>query len=85
MPGHSPADRPVPPGPRPAVADDVPRCAEELRAALALHGLTFPSLGVDLLSYAGTYAPPVGLVALGNCNVATARALTAVLRKAVAR
>jgi len=85
MPGRSPADRPVPPSPRPAAPDDVPRCAEELRAALALHGLTFPSLGVDLLSYAGTYAPHAGLVALGNCNTATARALTAVLREAVER
>ncbi|EGG49021.1 MULTISPECIES: hypothetical protein [Streptomyces] len=67
---------------RPVRHDHVPRCAEELRAALALHGLTLPSLGVDLLVYAGTYAPPAGLVALGNCNTATARALTAVLRKA---
>jgi hypothetical protein len=85
MSDRSPVTRPARPSRRSAVHDDVPRCAEELRAALALHGLTFPSLGVELLSYAGTYAPPAGLVALGNCNTVTARALTAVLRKAVER
>jgi hypothetical protein len=82
MSDRSPVTRPTR---QSAAPDDVPRCAEELRAALALHGLTFPSLGVELLSYAGAYAPPAGLVALGNCNTATARALTAVLRKAVER
>ncbi|MBT2394782.1 hypothetical protein [Streptomyces sp. ISL-100] len=50
---------------------------EELRAALTEHGITLPSLGRDF----GT--PP--LVILGNCNLATARALTAVLRKAADR
>ncbi|MBT2524285.1 hypothetical protein J7E91_02245 [Streptomyces sp. ISL-99] len=50
---------------------------EELRAALTAHGITLPSLGRDF----GT--PP--LVILGNCNLATARALTAVLRKATDR
>ncbi|MFI0230819.1 hypothetical protein [Streptomyces sp. NPDC017086] len=63
---------------------DVIRCVEELRAALALHGITLPSLRVDLPSFAGTYDPPAGLVTLGNCNTATAQALTAVLRKAAA-
>lgn len=58
------------------------RCVEELRAALALHGITLPSLGLDLPTFAGTYTPPVGLVSLGNCNAATARALTAALRRA---
>ncbi|MFH9677158.1 hypothetical protein ACH4L5_33455 [Streptomyces sp. NPDC017405] len=62
---------------------DVIRCVEELRAALALHGITLPSLRVDLPSFAGTYDPPAGLVTLGNCNTATAQALT-VLRKAAA-
>lgn len=65
--------------------DDTTRCAEDLRAALALHGITLPSLRVDLPSYAGTYTPPAGLITLGNCNTATARALTAILRKAASR
>lgn len=60
----------------------MPRCVEELRAALALHGITLPSLGLDLPTFAGTYTPPAGLVSLGNCNTATARALTAALRRA---
>lgn len=66
-------------------ADDLTHCVEELRAALTLHGITFPSLRVDLPSFAGTYAPPAGLVALGNCNTGTARALAAALRKAAQR
>ncbi|MFD5796195.1 hypothetical protein ACFWIO_22195 [Streptomyces diastatochromogenes] len=70
MPDHSPT------------AYDVTLCVEELRAALALHGITLPSLRVDLPSFAGTYTPPAGLVALGNCNTATAHALAAALRKA---
>ncbi|MCS0605230.1 hypothetical protein NX794_29060 [Streptomyces sp. LP11] len=70
MPDHSPT------------AYDVTLCVEDLRAALALHGITLPSLRVDLPSFAGTYAPPAGLVTLGNCNTATARALASVLKKA---
>ncbi|MFC8099533.1 hypothetical protein [Streptomyces sp. NPDC057363] len=62
--------------------DDMTRCVEELRAALTLHGITLPSLRVDLPTFAGAYAPPAGLVALGNCNTVTARALTAALREA---
>ncbi|MFC5015833.1 hypothetical protein [Streptomyces lienomycini] len=70
----------MPRPPRPQ--DDMTRCVEELRAALALHGITLPSLGLDLPTFAGTYTPPAGLVSLGNCNTATARALTAALRRA---
>ncbi|MCL3993799.1 hypothetical protein [Streptomyces lavenduligriseus] len=55
-------------------------CVEELRAALALHGITLPSLQVDLPSFADSHSP--GLVSLGNCNTTTARALAAALRKA---
>ncbi|MFD8716988.1 MULTISPECIES: hypothetical protein [Streptomyces] len=69
MPEHSPT------------AYDVTLCVEDLRAALAEHGIALPSLRVDLPSFASTYAPPAGLVALGNCNTATARALAAALRK----
>jgi hypothetical protein len=50
---------------------DTTLCVEELREALALHGITLPSLGADILT--------AGLVALGNCNTATA------LRKAADR
>lgn len=71
------------PDPSPT-AYDVTLCVEELRAALDEHGISLPSLRVDLPSFAGTYAPPAGLVALGNCNTATARALATVLRKAAA-
>ncbi|MEU5099882.1 hypothetical protein [Streptomyces sp. NPDC020996] len=63
---------------------DVTLCVENLRTALALHGITLPSLRVDLPSFAGTYSPPAGLVALGNCNTATAHALATALRRTAA-
>ncbi|MFB7914647.1 hypothetical protein [Streptomyces sp. NPDC056061] len=52
-----------------------------LRAALSAHGITLPSLGVDPLTLAW-WEPRTPLVALGNCNVATARRLAEVLRTA---
>ncbi|MFF9477694.1 hypothetical protein [Streptomyces sp. NPDC014733] len=61
--------------------DDIDDCTEELRAALAAHGITLPSLGIDLPSFAGSYSAP--LIALGNCNTATARRLSAALHQAV--
>ncbi|MFG2118376.1 hypothetical protein [Streptomyces sp. NPDC048710] len=72
MPDHSPTTY------------DMTLCVEELRTALALHGITLPSLRMDLPSFAGTYTPPAGLIALGNCNTATARALATALRKTAA-
>ncbi|MFF4950328.1 hypothetical protein ACWC2K_03875 [Streptomyces chattanoogensis] len=60
--------------------DDVHDSAAALHAALQDNGITLPSLGVDLPSFAGRYGVP--LVALGNCNVATARKLAKALRKA---
>lgn len=66
-------------------AYDMTLCVEELRTALAAHGITLPSLRVDLPSLAATYRPPAGLVCLGNCNTATARKLAAVLREAAER
>ncbi|BAU85085.1 hypothetical protein SLA_4197 [Streptomyces laurentii] len=52
-----------------------------LAAALAVHGITLPSLGVDVVTLAGaTVRPP--LVALGNCTVENARRLIEVLKKA---
>ncbi|MEV6568867.1 hypothetical protein [Streptomyces kronopolitis] len=62
--------------------DDVHESAEELRTALKENGITLPSLGVDLPGFAGVYS--VSLVALGNCNAATARRLAEALRKAAA-
>ncbi|MFJ8536266.1 hypothetical protein [Streptomyces sp. NPDC093591] len=56
-------------------------CVEDLRAALEANGITLPSLGVDLPSFASTL-PTRPLIALGNCNQATARALVDALRKA---
>ncbi|MGV9912468.1 hypothetical protein ACWEWD_03145 [Streptomyces tendae] len=71
------------PAPEPgSAAYDMTLCAEALRAALAAHGITLPSLRVDLLTFAGSYRTPGGLIALGNCNLTTARQLTEVLRKA---
>lgn len=64
---------------------DTTLCVEELRAALAAHGITLPSLRVDLPSFAAEYRGPAGLIALGNCNTATARKLAEVLRKAAVR
>ncbi|MFJ7148020.1 hypothetical protein ACIQVT_07450 [Streptomyces sp. NPDC100445] len=69
---------------RSPTAYDVTLCVEELRTALALHDITLPSLRVDLPSFAGGYEPPAGLVVLGSCNTATARALAAALRKTAA-
>ncbi|MET7292133.1 hypothetical protein ABZS79_08315 [Streptomyces griseoloalbus] len=61
--------------------DDTEACVEQLRTALTANGITLPSLAVDLPSFASAYAGPL-LVSLGNCNTATAHALTAALRKA---
>lgn len=61
-------------------ADDVDACVTDLRTALAAHGITLPSIGVEAPAFAAN--PPLPLVALGNCNVDTARRLTAVLRTA---
>ncbi|MDI3405476.1 hypothetical protein QIS96_16815 [Streptomyces sp. B-S-A6] len=60
---------------------DIDNCVAELRTALAAHGITLPSLGVDAPTFAAQL-PIRPLVALGNCNKATARALTDVLNKA---
>ncbi|QES55722.1 hypothetical protein DEJ51_17355 [Streptomyces venezuelae] len=51
-----------------------------LRAALAAHGITLPSLDVHLLSYAGRYDSPP-LITLGNCSAATAQRLAEALAK----
>ncbi|MGW7544484.1 hypothetical protein ACWGKQ_25790 [Streptomyces sp. NPDC054770] len=63
-------------------AYDMTLCAEDLRDALAAHGITFPSLRVDLPSLTASYGTQAGLIALGNCNTTTAQKLAQVLRKA---
>ncbi|MEV6050197.1 ATP-binding protein [Streptomyces sp. NPDC052107] len=70
-----------PPAGRPVNSTfDTTLCVEDLRDALSDHGITLPSLRVDLPSFAGRYQPQAGLVALGNCNTATARKLVRALR-----
>lgn len=51
---------------------------DELREALRAAGVVLPSLGLDPVSCTG--AAPLGLIDLGRCNIATARALAAALR-----
>ncbi|WP_267241727.1 hypothetical protein [Streptomyces sp. PR69] len=60
-------------------ARDADACVESLRAALIAHGILLPSLRLDLPTYASYHVPP--LVALGNCNLATARRLTEALEQ----
>ncbi|GGT99453.1 hypothetical protein [Streptomyces violascens] len=60
--------------------DDMTRCVQELRRALAAHGIILPSLRVDLPSFVSRYPSPSGLVALGNCNTDTALRLAEALR-----
>ncbi|WP_335938058.1 hypothetical protein [Streptomyces sp. PTD5-9] len=69
----------TPPGE--ASGPDVGADVEALREALATHGITLPSLGVDPVTLAGGAGRPQ-LVVLGNCNAATARRLADVLRRA---
>ncbi|MEU7020375.1 hypothetical protein ABZ990_06915 [Streptomyces sp. NPDC046203] len=61
--------------------EDTQAHVEVLGAALAAHGITLPSLGVDVVTLAGTAVRPP-LVALGNCTVGNARRLTEALKKA---
>ncbi|MFF9979620.1 hypothetical protein [Streptomyces erythrochromogenes] len=53
---------------------------DALRAALAAHGITLPSLDLHLPSYAGRYGTPP-LITLGNCSAATAQRIAAALAK----
>ncbi|MFD5427575.1 hypothetical protein [Streptomyces sp. NPDC127084] len=63
---------------------DAEAAVAELRSALALAGVTLPSLRLDLVSYASGNGTRV-LVELGRCNVETARLMTAVLTEATDR
>ncbi|MBV9022680.1 MAG: hypothetical protein JO362_02465 [Streptomycetaceae bacterium] len=57
---------------------DAKKACSELDEALRAVGVNLPSLRLDAASCVGS--PPLTLIHLGRCNVATARALTAVLR-----
>ncbi|MCX2185524.1 hypothetical protein KV205_34195 [Streptomyces sp. SKN60] len=66
----------MPTSPEQPVQDVVSR----LKAGLASHGITLPSLGVDALTLAasgGTFTHP--LVELGRCNLDTAQRLVVAL------
>jgi hypothetical protein len=58
---------------------DAKAARDELGAALAAVGVQLPSLGLDTVSLASDYLPP--LVDLGRCNPGTARKLAAALRE----
>ncbi|MFH8660962.1 ATP-binding protein [Streptomyces afghaniensis] len=62
------------------VDDETDRCVDDLKSALAVHGITLPSLCVDVPTFAGVCGRNAGLVALGNCNTETARKLITALR-----
>jgi hypothetical protein len=59
------------------VHDGAQEIVQQLRAALAIHGVVLPSLDVDLLSFAGLTGKP--LIELGRVNQETARQLIAAL------
>ncbi|MGP4114857.1 hypothetical protein ACTWP5_28625 [Streptomyces sp. 4N509B] len=56
---------------------DAEEAVEQLRKALARHGVTLPSLDVDKGTY--SHLTPRPLIELGRCNVATAQRLAAAL------
>jgi hypothetical protein len=66
-------------GARNAQIRDATAARDELGAALADVGVLLPSLGLDTVSLASDYLPP--LVDLGRCNPGTARKLAAALRE----
>jgi hypothetical protein len=53
------------------------RTLNQLRAALAVHGVSVPSLGLDVLSLSQPHTRP--LIELGRINLGTARLLTRAL------
>lgn len=62
--------------------EDAEAARDELRAALDEAGILLPSLGLDTMTLAGEYLPP--LVDLGRCNPGVARKLAAALRNGTA-
>ncbi|WP_065003187.1 hypothetical protein [Streptomyces sp. H-KF8] len=64
---------------RAAAIRDADEARNELSLALDDAGVLLPSLGLDTVSLASGYLPP--LVDLGRCNPGTARRLAEVLRE----
>ncbi|MFI8303181.1 hypothetical protein ACIF80_07000 [Streptomyces sp. NPDC085927] len=64
---------------RAAAIQDADEARNELSSALDGAGVLLPSLGLDTISLASGYLPP--LVDLGRCNPGTARKLAEVLRE----
>ncbi|WP_328538469.1 hypothetical protein [Streptomyces sp. NBC_00344] len=58
---------------------DAESARDELREALTEVDILLPSLGLDPVSLAGSYLPP--LVELGRCHPSEARRLAEVLRR----
>ncbi|MFI6371120.1 ATP-binding protein [Streptomyces sp. NPDC050546] len=61
------------------LGDETDLCVDDLKSALAVHGISLPSLCVDVPTFAGAYGRTAGLVALGNCSTETARKLVSAL------
>lgn len=64
---------------RTARVRDAEAAKDELARALADVGVLLPSLGLDTVSLASEYLPP--LVELGRCHPSTARRMATVLRE----
>ncbi|MFD5662166.1 hypothetical protein [Streptomyces hirsutus] len=64
---------------RAAAIQDADEARNELSSALDDAGVLLPSLGLDTVSLASGYLPP--LVDLGRCNPGTARKLAEALRE----
>ncbi|WP_217165643.1 hypothetical protein [Streptomyces sp. AC512_CC834] len=64
---------------RAAAIQDAGAAQDELSLALDEVGVRLPSLGLDSVSLASDYLPP--LVDLGRCNPGTARQLAEALRE----
>ncbi|MEU2597084.1 hypothetical protein [Streptomyces hirsutus] len=64
---------------RAAAIQDAAEARNELASALDDAGVLLPSLGLDTVSLASGYLPP--LVDLGRCNPGTARKLAEALRE----
>lgn len=63
--------------PQPTVRDEARRTVNQVRAALAMHDITIPSLGIDVVSLSGAHVRP--LIELGRINQETARLLARAL------
>jgi hypothetical protein len=65
------------PVPAPTQRQEAVRALNQLQAALATHGITFPSLDLDIVCLSGAHMRP--LIELGRINLETARLLAQAL------